>query len=177
MIELSYQVTEDEFLEAGFEQAKRKGTIQVLKASTIIFVGIYALLGIYMLNFGRAMHDTGWTMVGVFILGIAVAFPFIKRNRLQKALQKLLRNNYQGAPFMHSPVQARMDDSGIFMQYISGSSVNTWEGHQSSFETNNLIVVMQTTTHMRVFPKRAFTANQLAEFRQLLGVHSLSPKP
>ncbi len=36
---------------------------------------------------------------------------------------------------------------------------------------------MQTTTHMRVFPKRAFTANQLEEFRQLLGVHSLSPKP
>ncbi len=87
----------------------------MLKASTIIFVGIYALLGIYMLNFGRAMHDTGWMMVGVFILGIAVAFPFIKRNRLQKALQKLLRNNYQGAPFMHSPVQARMDDSGIFI--------------------------------------------------------------
>jgi len=177
VIELSYQVTEAEFMEAGSKLAERKGTIRVLNASTVITVAIELAIGLYLLVLSRVMHDYGWATVGVIILGFAAAFPFIRRTRLRKTLRRSLQNSYRGAPFMHSPVQTRLDNAGIFMKYISGSSVNTWEGHQSSFETDNLIVVMQTTTHMRIFPKRAFTDEKLTEFRQLLAEHGLSLAP
>ena len=177
MIELSYQVTEDEFVEAGFKLAERKGTVRVLKTSTVLTIAFDLLVGTYILYLSLIMQSIRLGLFGVCILGFAVAFPFLRRARLRQALRKVLKKNYQGAPFMHFQVQARMDDSGISTQYLNGSSVNTWEGHQSSFETDDLILVMQTTTHMRVFPKRAFTANQLTEFRQLLAAHNLSPKP
>jgi hypothetical protein len=68
-----------------------------------------------------------------------------------------------------------IDESGISMTYATGSSVNAWEGHQSCFETKDMIVLQVSTTLVRVFPKRAFSAEQLTEFRKLLADHGLSP--
>jgi hypothetical protein len=113
----------------------------------------------------------GSLALGIFFIAFATAMPFLRRY----TYRKVLRSNYRGAPFMHSQVRAQIDESGISMTYATGSSVNAWKGHQACFETKDMIVLQISTTLVRVFPKRAFNAEQLAEFRKLLTEHGLSP--
>jgi hypothetical protein len=169
MVDIAYTVSEAEFVEAGFKLAARKGMRRAVIVSRAITVAIYFAAGMYLLLMG-------WATLGIFFVGLAVAFPFIRHYRSRRVLRSALRSNYQGAPFMHSQVRAHIDDSGISMTYATGSSETAWEGHHGCFELTDMIVLQVSTTFLRVFPKRAFTVDQLAEFRKLLAEHGLSPR-
>ena len=164
MIDLAYTVSEAEFLEAGSKLASRKGIRQPLIVLHYVAVAVVLAAGLSLILMGSLAP-------GIFFIALGTALPFLRRY----THRKVLRSNYRGAPFMHSQVRAQIDESGISMTYATGSSVNAWEGHQACFETKDMIVLQISTTLVRVFPKRAFNAEQLAEFRKLLAEHGLSP--
>jgi len=164
MIELTYTVSEAEFVGAATKLASRSRIRRTLKVVHYLAVAVVFAAGLFLALGGSVA-------LGVFFIALAAALPFYPRyvNR------KVLRDSYRGAPFMHSAIKAHIDKTGITMTYASGSSVNAWEGHQGCFETEDLIVLQVSTTFIRVFPKRAFTAEQLTGFRKLLAAHKLSP--
>ncbi len=164
MIDIAYTVSEAEFVEAGLKLAARKGPRLTQTVIHYVLVTIVFAAGLFLVLMGSSV-------LGIFFIALAIALPFQRRHMYRSAL----RSNYRGAPFMHSPVRAQIDETGISMTYATGSSVNAWEGHQACFELKEMIVLQVSTTLVRVFPKRAFTAEQLTGFRKLLAEHGLSP--
>lgn len=156
MIELSFIVSEAEFLEAGLQLARRPVSVIRLVGFPIAGAGF-----IYL-------HET---MFGIALIIFGIALPILRPRKVREALHR----TYQGAPFMQTQISARLDEGGTVITYLKGSSTNTWDAYQGCFETKDLIVLKLSTTFLRIFPKRAFSPEQLLEFRELLQNHKLSP--
>jgi hypothetical protein len=164
MIDLSFTVSEAEFLESGIKLATRTRG-KFLRVTRWASLGGVWICGLTLLHLDQSVF-------GAALIGFAILLPLAR----WFGLRRVLSRNYRGAPFMHSQIWARIDEAGITMTYQTGSSVSTWDGYQACFETKDLIVLQLSTTFVRVFPKRAFSTEQLLEFRQLLEDHKLSPR-
>jgi hypothetical protein len=75
---------------------------------------------------------------------------------------------YRSAKFMHDSITAEIDEGGTRMTYPSGSSDTKWIGYVNWQETDDMFVLFLSDRLIRMFPKRAFSGNELDTMRELL---------
>lgn len=69
---------------------------------------------------------------------------------------------------MQCEILAEINDDGMTIQTKDSRAELKWSSFMKYLESRNLFVVYQSAQLMNVFPKRAFSAEQVEVFRDLL---------
>lgn len=154
-VEVQYQCTREDYLEAQAQQ--KKGLLFYL----------YWVIGVFFLLTGLVTVSTaGWSQATrMFLIAAAsLAWPVVLR-----PLQ--MRRHFRTLPNFVLKQSLSPDEEGLHTTTSVGRSENKWSAYTSLDETPNLFLLYMGSGMFEVIPKRAFSASQLEEFRNLLTRH------
>ena len=156
MIDISYELSEADAIE-GAPPLKLSSKFAIALCLVVVIAG-------YLFFFQQKVFAAALVLYSIGLVFLA------KRRRRAN-----IKKQFRGAPFLHGEIRARISEAGIEMTYPTGASTTRWDGYQSCRETEHLILLLLSPAFFRAFPKRAFTPDQLIEFRRLLQEHKLTP--
>jgi hypothetical protein len=154
-VEIQYRYTENDYVQAQRAYlAKRwyKLYIPAFLAVALVFIGlgIWSTVGV-SLSYGIA-----W-FVGAAFFAI---FPVLQAEQAKK--------DFRGSPSAEGEFRLSFDDNGLQLQSPHGGGTVKWSALVGWIDSPDLFLVLASSRIYYLFPKRAFTPEQLAEFRDLL---------
>jgi hypothetical protein len=164
-MQLSYELTEQDFLEAQLFHRNRSRAFLFLVA----VMGIFAAFSAYNC-LSRPQSDA---ISCLLPLVIVLAFWALALWWLPKRRPRSL---YRNQPGVHGPMSLIVDDEGIQEKGALASSQAKWQSLIRWRETKNTFMIYPSPCTFYAVPKRAFTPEQLDEFRALLGNNVKPPK-
>jgi hypothetical protein len=78
------------------------------------------------------------------------------------------RRQFRNTPSAHDPVTIEASDSGLQIHSVHADSQVAWSAYMAWGEYKSVFVILPQPRIFVPIPKRAFTSEQLAEFRELL---------
>jgi hypothetical protein len=78
------------------------------------------------------------------------------------------RRQFRGSPSAQSPMTVDASDVGLAVHSAYGESKVSWSAYMAWAEAKSVFVILPQPRIYVPIPKRAFTSEQLAEFRELL---------
>lgn len=79
------------------------------------------------------------------------------------------RRQFRNTPSAHDPMTIEASHSGLQIHSVHADSQVAWSTYVAWGENKSVFVVLPQPRISLPIPKRAFTAEQLVEFRELLG--------
>ncbi len=161
-MEITYELTERDFREAFV--AHRNARLAFRLATRMFGAGMVLLLlasvlaGI-LLPGGR---QTLQSLMPVYLLFGAIVLV-IWLGPWQAA-----RSQFRGQPAARGPKTLTTTDSGMEWEGTTAKSEVHWPAYVRWCESNSMLLIYPSPALFVIVPKRAFTPEQLAEFRQLL---------
>jgi hypothetical protein len=155
-MDISFQVTLEEFAEAGRAFSAQRWLGRWAN-SLFYLVGTLTMIGTlyYAWEYGGEAYPLG-LILGVTLLAIpsamraSVAANFKKRSAFQK------------------PVTMVIGDEALELTTVQSQAKVAWGAFQRVLETRNVCLLFLDAESYIMIPKRAFSPEQLAEFRDLL---------
>lgn len=157
-MEIRYQRTFKDYREA-VAAARAKLSWRGKVVAAIIFVPVYILLVIGLMSFGVSQGLASFSIaVGLPLLALFVSYGY----------RAWLKRDFRRHPIIGLPEAARIDDTGLHIENAVSSGTAKWLGFGKFKETQNLFVLYLGPRMAHVLPKRAFSSEQLEEFRRLV---------
>lgn len=79
------------------------------------------------------------------------------------------RRQFRTTPTAHDPMTIEASDAGLQIHSVHADSQVAWSAYMAWGEYKSVFVILPQPRIYVPIPKRAFTAEQLVEFRELLG--------
>lgn len=113
---------------------------------------------------GLLLYLNGHRLVGI-ICGIGLA----ALTYLAVAMPKFQANAaFKRFPYLQQEITADFGESGIELTTSAGRAMLPWEAFSAVRENDEVLMLGRSDRHVQIFPKRAFSAEELAEVRALL---------
>jgi YcxB-like protein len=160
-MEVSYQLTVDDYRQAMKAYRTRTAHLRWILRFGIAFVLLVLSTGVVLLIV--APHSNAFQnlvpLYVLFLIWIVVWWgaPFLSA-----------RSQFRGSPSVQTPLKLEVTDTGLhFCSQLSDSRV-AWATYVRWVEGNAVFVLFSNPKIMVVVPKRAFSFDQVNEFRELL---------
>jgi len=163
-METQFQRSYSDYLEIVAAQRVRSSRPRRI-AFNIAFL-LILLFGIFILVSLRLTlaQATVAMLGGSFILArIAGAVSTARLNRW-------LKRDFALNPGFARKSNARVDDGGLYLEGEDGNSYTKWLAFVKYQETPNLFLLYVGTRSLHAIPKRAFSPEQLEEFRRIIRI-------
>lgn len=163
-MEVSYQLTQRDFLDSFIAHRNRS---PVTKWGLRLLFAFFFTLGggVLLLVVLRPDRMKLSDVFPIFVL-VAVWSFFIWGLPRWAA-----RNQYRKQPSARGPITATFDAGGVHWRWDGGSSEIQWKNFIRCLEAREQILLYPSPAYFSIVPKRAFTSEQMAEFRTLVGQH------
>jgi hypothetical protein len=86
------------------------------------------------------------------------------------------RRQFRNTPSAHDPMTIEASDAGLEIHSVHADSKVAWSTYMGWGESKSVFVILPQPRIYVPIPKRAFTAEQLDEFRELLR-QNIKPQP
>jgi hypothetical protein len=153
-----YSITADDYVQAQRAHLRRKGAPRFSYLLSRIVMPI-AFLVVLLVSILRP-EEFQTLMPGLLFTGIFSAIIF--------AHPFLWRRQFAKIPPSQMQVTAEFSEKEVHFQSAKTDSVAQWEHFVGWRESRDLFLLYQRTNLFNMVPKRAFTPEQLTEFRELL---------
>jgi hypothetical protein len=156
-LRIKYAVSMEDFLDAQrADRALRQGR----HSATIITIGcvVLATLGVVYV----VLHPA--ETAGYILIVCAVFLPLMRG----PALLQEVRRQYRLDKNLQYEVTMEIDGDGIVSSNLVDSGRTLWQGFHRALEANSVFTLYPSDKIVVIIPKRAFTPEQLTEFRELL---------
>jgi len=156
MIEIYYQRTFDDYQEAV--AAQRSKSLRLKIVGVVVAVALYLVGVIVLMSFGRSQ--------GLAVLVTAVGLPLLAKS-VSYAYRIWLRRDFRRHPSIALPEKTCIDEAGLHSDSEVAYGTTKWTAYNGFRETQNLFLLYLGPRMAHVLPKRAFSTEQLEEFRRL----------
>ena len=126
---------------------------------TLIFFFLYILVSAGLVSLGLAQSRA---FLATFIL---VTFAGVVSALVRPYW---LRRDFKKHPNFVRPVRLQVSEDGLHSESDAWSGSTKWNAYFGYHETENLFFLYLGSRSVEAIPKRAFSAQQLAEFRELV---------
>jgi len=120
-----------------------------------------SLLCVLMLLFARTPATTPVALFGIVFGVVWFAYMLL-------APKFSSRRQFRGMPTAQSPITMAISDAGIAVHTLHADSKVAWSAYVGWGESKSVFVIMPQPRIYIAIPKRAFTDEQLGEFREML---------
>jgi hypothetical protein len=158
-VQVTFQLTAEDYRQ-GFLAWRdlrpwRRWSIRIF----VVFLGLIFLISIVQLlvasgNFVNALPGF---VVSVGALVVIFAGPSLTARR-----------QFRTTPSAHDPMTIEASDAGLRIHSVHAESQVAWSAYMAWGEYKSVFVILPQPRIYVPIPKRAFTAEQLVEFRELL---------
>jgi hypothetical protein len=155
-----YKISIDDFFEAHRTRNYTMLRIRQIVGAVMIATGIFVVI----VDLNR--HKPILFGLGYMLLGLYFVFSWTVT----------LRNAYKRDQRLNQEFDNDINEDGILITTPLPSSKSSWDSFVRWIETPNLFVLYQRSRAF-IFPKRAFGAGELDQFRDLLAHHVSQRKP
>lgn len=160
-MQVTYELTQKDFFDSFVahrnRSALRKWTGRVLVSIVLVVFGA-GLLALAMRPNAQALSN----FVPLFALA-AVWIVLLWAYPCWAA-----RKQFSNQPSAHGQKTMPIDSVGVHWRWNGGSADVEWKNYIRILEGKNQFLLYSSLTCFNILPKRAFTAEQLSEFRALL---------
>lgn len=160
MIEIHYQRTFDDYQEAV--AAQRSKSLRLKIVGVVIAALLYLVGVVVLMSFGASQ--------GLAVLVTAIGFPLFAKS-VSYAYGIWLRRDFRRHPSIALPEKTRIDDAGLHINSEVAGGTTKWVAYNGFKETQNLFLLYLGPRMAHVLPKRAFSSEQLEEFRRFADVN------
>ena len=161
-MEITFELTEDDFYDAMKACRKAKTVARwVLPFATAALTLILADL-----VFVVSPRNTPWTdllplvLIWIFCLAVLIVIPMSQRSAARK--------QFNGNPSAKGLITLAASESGVRLQSQHTESTTDWSSFVLWGEGKSVFALMISPAIFLAVPKRAFSAAQLIEFRELV---------
>ncbi|MDP9263011.1 MAG: YcxB family protein [Acidobacteriota bacterium] len=161
-MEVQYEYTVDDFIEAQISAVRIIPQLRrVQRLALLVGLAILVSLPVVLLTGARISYSD--PRLWIFP---AMGLYMVLTTTLLRPL--LLRRQFRQNPHIAGRHSARFGEEGIQLAGPESRSEMAWAAIDRFTESKNLFVLVHFPKMIYLFPKRAFTPEQLAEFRELL---------
>lgn len=132
--------------------------------------GVFFGLGFFV--FALQLFVVSTTLISV-VPGLLVSAGFLILIFAGPSLSA--RRQFRNTPSAHDPMTVGASDSGLQIHSVHANSKVAWTTYMAWGEGKSVFVILPQPRIYVPIPKRAFTDEQLAEFRELL-VRNVKPR-
>lgn len=165
-MQITYKLTQSDFVQ-GMNWNTKRATILWLVAWALLILGSLGILARLLLQSSPAMVNI--TPLCVLMICWAVLFLWVLP-------WWAARMFYRRQPSVEGPRTMLVDDSGVQWHWDGGSVSAEWRTFIRWYEGKNGFLLYSSPVLFNIVPKRAFSDDQVAEFRTLLLQHIASDK-
>ncbi len=127
--------------------------------STVLWCGIYIVGSAGLVALGVPQGRAMMAIAAVTVIPLLI-LAAIRPHRL--------RRDFLRHPNFARAERAQIDEAGLRVESEVGSSNTNWAAYIQWHETQNLFLLYLGARSVQVIPKRAFSSEQLVEFRRLV---------
>jgi YcxB-like protein len=160
-VQINYQLTSDDFYQGCLAWRNRRMWQLWLRWFAYVIVAIASLFSLLILLVARNPGTTQIALFGI-IFGIGWFAYMLLAPRFSSRRQ--FRNN----PMAQSPINLEVSDQGFEFHNDHADSKVAWSAYIAWGEVRSVFVIMPQPRAYIAIPKRAFTDEQLTEFRDML---------
>jgi predicted membrane channel-forming protein YqfA (hemolysin III family) len=163
-MEVTYQLAADDFYDASNAHRKSKLiTRWGFRAGIVLAVLLLAFAAVVFMMFpdSPSSHELRLLFVLGLIWLLCVAMsPLLRR--------WALRRQFRGSPSAQSPITLRVSDDGLHFHSNHMDGKVAWSSFVKWHEGKSVFALMSSPVIFHAVPKRAFTPEALAQFRETL---------
>jgi YcxB-like protein len=158
-MEITYQLNEDEFVGAHLDYWLRIRKRYAQRAVDV--VGVLLIVAAILELFRPSPHNGSASallgLVGAWMIGSRrIWWPYF------------LRRTFRRSPNLQAEQRVSVDDEGIRITGPQSTEQVRWGAFQKAYETENAFLLLYSPVAFYIVPRRAFVANALGEFRNIL---------
>lgn len=175
-IRIEFTYTADDYLEGNLGAARLLSKQNAKQSwATYLTFTIAACLGGPAIIYSNSKERSAWILgSGLSVYGILYLSGFLDYLRFRYARY---RRMFEQVEILHGPREIIFDDQGQATRGPRYFNQLSWESYDGFTETENLFLLDQPPGLFVMIPKRAFTAEQLSAFRDLIGAKLPVVKP
>lgn len=160
MVQIEYKLTEKEVYRGLVQNNSSRLITKILRS-----LGIFLLVVMVFTTTVNIVNGIYYfSMSYLFPLLMGVYLTFLSEITAKIQVPNLIKTKN---PFVQE-VKVRIDVNGFRMKGESFSNFMEWEKFHSIVETADFFLIKPTEASANIMPKRAFTTEDVAEFRNLL---------
>jgi hypothetical protein len=160
-VEVSYQLTESDYRDAlSLYSRSNRLSFWAFRCvvAFLVILSCSALLGALLAPKGMVFESFAPSMVLLALLLI-----FVPATRWLNA-----RRQFRSAPSAQAPITMTVSDEGVAFRSQYTDSKVAWSLFVRWLDGKSVFALLQSNVVFNVIPKRAFSPDQLAEFREIL---------
>jgi hypothetical protein len=159
-MQINYQLTESDFLEASLTSIRRQSTLKsLLLWLAVFFTSMTVYFFLQQRKTGDEFHP-GFFWPVIILVVIVLVVPLM--------LKRSVRKYWSANKYFHFSIEARVTQDGIEMSNKVASSKIAWTGVVRYDESKNLFILYPAEGLMLIFPKRSLIGAQMDTFRTFL---------
>jgi hypothetical protein len=160
MVQIEYKLTEKEVYQGLVQNNSTRLITRILRG-----LGIFLLVVMVFTTTINIVNGINYfSMSYLFPMLMAVYLTFLSEITAKIQVPNLIKTKN---PYVQL-VRVRMDGNGFRMKGESFSNFMEWEKFHSIVETADFFLVKPTEAAANIMPKRAFTTEDIAEFKNLM---------
>ena len=159
-MEVTYKLTQEDFVDSFIAHRHRRWSFRILVSITSIFFGGSLFLIV--------LRPTAETVSNVApMLAVAAVWGVL----LWVSPRKGGRSQFTKQPSAQGLITLIWDTSGVHWRWDGGTANIEYKNFIRFLESKHHFLLYSSPACFNIVPKRAFTPEQLSEFRSLLGEH------
>lgn len=160
-MQVTYQLTPDD-VHQGFLAWRRRGKWQQwMRWFAYLIVGLAVIISLTLLLVDRSAATTPTASAGITFCVVWFAY-MLSAPRLSS------RRQFRSNPMVQSAITLEVTEQGLEFQNAHVHSKVAWSAYVAWGEVKTVFVLMPQPRTYITIPKRAFTEEQVSEFRELL---------
>ncbi len=160
-MEIQFQCTFGDYQEALAAQrvkSRPRKTLLAFAVLLVLLLGIFVLISLRLTLAQSTVAMLAGSFIVAKLLSVASSFQF----------SRWLRRDFLNHPSFSRETSARIDDGGLYLEGENSNSYTKWPAFVRYQETRNLILLYVGARMFHAIPKRALSAERLAEFRNIV---------
>lgn len=160
-MQVTYQLTQEDFYQGHLGWRSRRKWQQWVRWIAYFVVACSSLISLFLLVVDRSAETTPFAVFSV-VLGVLWFAYMLLAPRLST------RRQFRNYPLAQSQITLHTSEQGLAFHNPHAESRIAWSAYVGWGEAKSVFVIMPQPRAYVAIPKRAFTAEQLSEFRELL---------
>jgi hypothetical protein len=178
-MEVQYELTADDLFSFHWRAAFESAIARRTRRSGLLSVFVVLLLLTFLPAISSPeflFHWLNWVMIAVVFPTVAVAYRFLERGLIRRAIRELVRREQpnKGLIGRHRMV---LDESGLIESTAVGESRTSWAGVDRVEQNDAYVFIYTTPTMAHVIPKRAFDGSGAQAFFEYASRASATSNP
>jgi hypothetical protein len=160
-VQVSYQLTPEDYRRGCIAWRKLYRWRRWLYPFAYFMMALTVPTAIMLAIFDHSVQTL--KVSGAILLFAALWFSF-----MLLAPRYSARRQFRGSPSAQSPMTLGMSDAGLEIHSVHSDSKASWSAFVDWAETKSLFVILPQPRIYIPIPKRAFSEEQIVEFREIL---------